>query len=92
MAPLLAVAIKPMCLLLGFDTRTPSEAEIVHIPPPSILCLISKLGKSSKLVFLGFVPNTTEPLQNYYGSTLWDLKHPKRPRILNGQIIKLILI
>ena len=41
------------------------------------------LGKCGQLVLLGLVPNTTEPLQNYYGGILWDSKNCKRPHTLN---------
>ena len=55
-----------------------------HTHPPSILCLVSKLGKGGKFVFLCLIPNTIEPLQISYGQILWDLKHPNRPHKLNG--------
>ena len=44
----------------------------------------SFLGKSSKLVFLDLVPNTTKPFQIHYGRKLCDLKNPKIPHTLNG--------
>ena len=66
-------------------------SQTVHISPPLILCLISKLGKRSELVFLSLVPNTTKSLQIYYGRKLWDLKHPKIPHTFNGRIRNLIL-
>ena len=55
------------------------SSQIDHIHTPSILCLVLKLGKTSKLVFLGLVPNTTEAFQIYYGRNLWDLKNIKIP-------------
>ena len=61
-----------------------------HTHPPSILYLVSKLGKRSKLVFLCLIPNITKRFQIYYGQILWDLKHPNRPHTLNGRIRKLI--
>ena len=67
------------------------SSQTVHIHPPSILCLVSKLGKSRKLVFIGLSPNTTEPLQINYGRKILDLKNNNIPQTLNVQIIKLIL-
>ena len=51
----------------------------------------SFLGKSSKLVFLRFTPNTTEPFQIIYKKNLLDFKNTKISHTLNGKITKRIL-